>query len=238
MNGHRILRASMWVFASGVAVIAAIVSYSHIYDLGRANGGSILTARLLPLSVDMLIVVGELMLLHEADGKGDRFPLGWVLMLSGIAATLAANVAYGAQFGPIGALIWGWPAYSFVLAASGMIAIVRRAEARASSATGDTAAAGVFPLAGKLSSPLGQPSSPVPSSAEEAAEALLRATHAAGNPVTVNALKTNFGLTLKTAKDIYRRVTSPPPELALAAPPGEPAAPPAELALANGHGTG
>ena len=84
-------------------------------------------ARLLPLSVDMLILVGELMLLHEADTKGRRFVLGWVLVWSGILATLAANVAFGAQFGAAGAVIWGWPAYSFVLAAWGMVAVVKRA---------------------------------------------------------------------------------------------------------------
>ena len=48
-------------------------------------------ARLLPLSVDMLILVGELMLLHQADIKGRRFILGWVLVWSGILATLAAT---------------------------------------------------------------------------------------------------------------------------------------------------
>ena len=80
MNGNKVRRGAMWVLASGVAAIAAIVSYSHIYDLGRAHGGSGTAARLLPLSVDMLIVVGELMLLHEADAKGRRFVLGWVLV--------------------------------------------------------------------------------------------------------------------------------------------------------------
>ena len=127
MSGEQIRRTAMWILASGVAAIAAIVSYSHIYDLGRAHGGTGVPARLLPLSVDMLILVGELMLLHEADAKGRRFVLGWVLVWSGILATLAANVAFGAAFGVAGALIWGWPAYSFVLAAWGMVSVVKRA---------------------------------------------------------------------------------------------------------------
>ena len=129
-DGDKLRRASMWLLAAGVAAIAAIVSYSHIYDLGRAHGGSGTAARLLPLSVDMLILVGELMLLHEADVKGRRFVLGWVLVWSGVLATLAANVTYGAQYGAAGALIWGWPAYSFILAASGMVAVVKRGAAR------------------------------------------------------------------------------------------------------------
>jgi hypothetical protein len=130
LDGDKLRRTSMWVLASGVAAIAAIVSYSHIYDLGRAHGGSGVAARLLPLSVDMLILVGELMLLHEADAKGRRFVLGWVLVWSGILATLAANVSFGAQFGVAGAIIWGWPAYSFILAAGGMVAVVKRGAAR------------------------------------------------------------------------------------------------------------
>jgi hypothetical protein len=130
VDGDKIRRASMWILAAGVAAIAAIVSYSHIYDLGRAHGGSGVAARLLPLSVDMLILVGELMLLHEADAKGRRFILGWVLVWSGILATLAANVTYGAAYGIAGAVIWGWPAYSFILAAGGMVAVVKRGAVR------------------------------------------------------------------------------------------------------------
>ena len=126
LSGNQMRRAAMWILASGVAAIAAVVSYSHIYDLGRAHGGTGVPARLLPLSVDMLILVGELMLLHEADAKGKRFILGWVLVWSGILATLAANVAFGAQFGLVGAVIWGWPAYSFILAAAGMVSVVKR----------------------------------------------------------------------------------------------------------------
>lgn len=147
IDGDRIRRASMWILAAGVAAIAAIVSYSHIYDLGRAHGGSGTAARLLPLSVDMLILVGELMLLHEADTKGRRFILGWVLVWSGILATLAANVSYGAQYGIAGAVIWGWPAYSFILAAGGMVAVVKRGAVRDDdgNADGDLAVTGAPP---------------------------------------------------------------------------------------------
>lgn len=191
----RVQRGSMWLLASGVAAIAAIVSYSHIYDLGRRHGGSGVPARLLPLSVDMLILAGELMLIHEADGKGRRFTLGWVLVWSGILATLAANVAFGAQFGAVGAVIWGWPAYSFILAAGGMVAIVKRGASRPSFVTAKVE----VPQAAQVSSP-------VPSDAESAAEASMRATHAAGNPWTANALATKFGVPRKTATEIRDRV--------------------------------
>jgi hypothetical protein len=181
----------MWLLASGVAAIAAIVSYSHIYELGRAHGGAGTAARLLPLSVDMLIVAGELMLLHEADAKGRRFVLGWVLIWSGILATLAANVTYGAQFGALGALIWGWPAYSFILAAGGMVAIVKRRAAR----DGTQAPADAVPP-------------PVPADAQSAAAAALRATLAAGNPLSGRQLESRFGLTRAEATRVRELVAA------------------------------
>lgn len=192
MNGDRFRRGSMWLLASGVAAIAAIVSYSHIYDLGRAHGGTGVSARLLPLSVDMLILVGELMLLHEADAKGKRFVLGWVLVWSGILATLAANVTYGAQFGVLGALIWGWPAYSFILAAGGMVAIVKRAAARQETDPDPE--------------PPDAPWAALPSDAESAALASLRATLAAGNPWSGRQLETRFGLSRAQATRVRELV--------------------------------
>jgi Protein of unknown function (DUF2637) len=188
MNGGKMRRAFMWLLASGVAAIAAIVSYSHIYDLGRAHGGSGVAARLLPLSVDMLILAGELMLLHEADAKGRRFPLGWLLVWSGILATLAANVTYGAQYGALGALIWGWPAYSFILAAAGMVAIVKR------SASVPPPADAVLPV--------------VPADAQSAALAALRATLAAGNPLSGRQLEARFGLSRAAAARVRELVTA------------------------------
>ena len=180
MTGERFRRGSAWVLASGVAAIAAIVSYSHIYDLGRAYGGSYMAARLLPLSVDLLILVGELMLLHESDARGRRFRPGWALVVSGIAATMAANVTFGAQFGAVGAVIWGWPAYSFVLVAWGMVAMVKRGG--------------------------GMVSSPVPTGAESAALASLRLTLAAGNGWSDNQLQKQFQLTRAQVTRVRQQV--------------------------------
>src|SRR5271157_2173871 len=151
--------------------------------LGRARAAA-------PFSVDMLIVVGELMLLHEADQHGNRFWLGWVLVSSGIAATMAANLAYGARYGITGALIWGWPAYSFVLVAAGMISVMKRAARRQGSA------------------PPGAVPSPVPSDAENAALMALRATVAAGNPLSQNQLMERFGLTRAQATKARQQVTA------------------------------
>lgn len=189
-DGKLLQRGAMWILATAVAGIAAVVSYSHIYDLGRLHGGSGAPGRLLPFSVDMLIVVGELMLLHEADENGHRFWLGWVLVSSGILATMAANLAYGARYGITGALIWGWPAYSFVLVAAGMISVMKRAAGRQGSA------------------PPGAVPSPIPSDAENAALMALRATIAAGNPLSQNQLMERFGLTRGQAAKVRQQVTA------------------------------
>ena len=73
MTGDRLIRASTALVVTAVASFAAVVSYSHIYDLGRAHGQLATAARLLPLSVDGLILAASLVLLHEAR-NGRRAP--------------------------------------------------------------------------------------------------------------------------------------------------------------------
>lgn len=58
--GDRILPARVAVVVLAVAAFAAVVSYSHIYDLRRAHGQTGVAARLLPLSVGWLILARPL----------------------------------------------------------------------------------------------------------------------------------------------------------------------------------
>jgi Protein of unknown function (DUF2637) len=51
VSGGRVIRLGTGAVVCAVAGFAAVVSYSHIYDLGRAHGQTGLAARLLPLSV-------------------------------------------------------------------------------------------------------------------------------------------------------------------------------------------
>jgi hypothetical protein len=78
-----------------VAAFAAVVSYSHIYGLGRAHGQDGTAARLLPLSVDGLILAASLVLLHEARNGRDAPALARLMLWLGISATIGANIAYG-----------------------------------------------------------------------------------------------------------------------------------------------
>ena len=50
MNGDKLIRAAMSAVVVAVAGFAAVVSYSHIFGLGRAHGQDGAAARLLPLS--------------------------------------------------------------------------------------------------------------------------------------------------------------------------------------------
>jgi hypothetical protein len=94
---------------AAVAVIAGIVSYSHIEALGLRTGQTVTDARLLPLAVDGLIVAGSVILL-----AGSR--LGWIGLSLGVAGTLYANVMSGLPRGPLAAAVAAWPAIAFTVA--------------------------------------------------------------------------------------------------------------------------
>lgn len=188
MTGDRAIRVLTAAVVLAVATFAAVVSYSHIYDLGRAHGQDGTAARLLPLSVDGLILAASLVLLHEARNSRQAPALArWMLAL-GVAATVAANVAYGLPYGPLGAVVSAWPAVAFVGSAEMAIMLVRRSRSTAETRQG---------LAGLM---------PVPSDLTGAAEASLRATLAAGNPLSANQLQERFSLTRAQATKLRTTV--------------------------------
>lgn len=94
---------------AAVAVIAGVVSYSHIEALGLATGQSITDARLLPLAVDGLIVAGSVILLAGSW-------LGWIGVALGVGGTVYANVMSGLPRGPLAATVAAWPALAFTVA--------------------------------------------------------------------------------------------------------------------------
>jgi hypothetical protein len=129
VTGDRAIRGATAGVVCAVAAIAAVVSYSHIYDLGRAHGQGGAAARLLPLSVDGLIMAASLVLLHEARHGRSAPALARVMLWLGIAATVGANIAYGTRFGLLGALISAWPAVAFIGSVELVMELVRRARA-------------------------------------------------------------------------------------------------------------
>jgi hypothetical protein len=92
-----------------VAVIAGVISYAHIEGLALAVHQTVTTARLLPFSVDFLIVAGSVILLAGSW-------LGWLGVVPGVAATAFANVESGLPHGGLAATVAGWPAAAFTVA--------------------------------------------------------------------------------------------------------------------------
>jgi hypothetical protein len=186
VTGDRVIRVATAAVVTAVASFAAVVSYSHIYDLGRAHGQAGTAARLLPLSVDGLILAASLVMLHEARNRRPAPALARFALWLGIAATLGANAAYGAPFGPLGVVVSTWPAVSFVLAVEVALGLVRRGRPT--------------PL------PAHEGFGEVPADVVEAAKVSMRATVAAGNPLSVNQLAERFSLTRGTATKVHRAV--------------------------------
>jgi hypothetical protein len=125
------LRRLVYAAVAAVAVFSFIVSYSHIYDLGRSHAQFGAAARLLPLSVDVLIVAASLVLFIQYRETGTPAGLArWLPRLTlyaAIGATVAANVFYGLPFGWLAAVISGWPGAAFVAAVEVGMVIARPA---------------------------------------------------------------------------------------------------------------
>lgn len=126
MSGDKPARMLTGLAVLSVAVIAVAVSFSHIDALALAHGYTTDTARLLPLSVDGLIVASSLTLLTEARAQRGAPGLARFGLILSIAGTLAANVAYGVHFGPVGALVNAWPAAAFIPATEILLGQMRR----------------------------------------------------------------------------------------------------------------
>jgi hypothetical protein len=142
VDGDRVIRTLTAVVVLAVAAIAAIVSYSHIYALGRGHGQDGTAARLLPLSVDGLIAAASLVMLHAArnDITMRKLSLSRIMLALGVGATVAANVAYGLPFGWLGAVVSAWPAVAFVGSVEMAVKFVRDARAVATATAGGTTA--------------------------------------------------------------------------------------------------
>ena len=111
---ERLIRITTALAVVAVAVVAAVISYQHAFELVRSHGESGVTARLLPFTVDGLIWAASMVVL-DASRRGQPVPrlAAWSLG-TGIVATVGANLAHGVGHGPVGALVSAWPALPLV----------------------------------------------------------------------------------------------------------------------------
>jgi len=108
--------AVQWITAAAVAavaVVAAAASYSHMHELAvQAGEGEM--ARVLPLSVDGLVVAATMTLLSARRAGRKAGALPWLALFLGLGASLAANVA-AAEPTVVGRLVAAWPPVALAL---------------------------------------------------------------------------------------------------------------------------
>jgi len=75
-----------------VALVAAVVSYSHMQEVAH-RAGEAWRSYLVPLSVDGLVVAASMMLLTRRRAGLPGGWLAWPALLAGVGASLAANMA-------------------------------------------------------------------------------------------------------------------------------------------------
>ena len=82
-----------WVGVSAVAATAFLASYSHITEVALVGGQSPLVARLLPVSIDGMMVVASVRIAR--DKAVGLIPTGWAKfgLIAGVLVSLACNVA-------------------------------------------------------------------------------------------------------------------------------------------------
>src|SRR5690625_2314286 len=109
-------RWSRWTTIAAVlllAVIAAVVSYSHMYELAQRHGEPAWRAALFPLSVDGMIVASSMALLADARHGRRGGLLPWTLLILGSVASLAANIAV-ADPTLWSRVIHAWPSFALM----------------------------------------------------------------------------------------------------------------------------
>jgi hypothetical protein len=131
----RLIRITTALAVAAVAVVAAVISYQHAFELVRSHGESGVTARLVPFTVDGLIWAASMMVL-DASRRGQPVPqlAAWSLG-SGIVAMVGANLAHGVGHGPVGALVSSWPALALVGSFELLMILIRTGRGRRADVT-------------------------------------------------------------------------------------------------------
>jgi hypothetical protein len=106
----RLIRLTTAAAVATVAAVAAVISYRHAYELVSTHGETGVTARLVPFTVDGLILAASMLILDANRRHRPVPPLARWCLGAGILATIGANLAHGLGHGPMGAVVSAWPA--------------------------------------------------------------------------------------------------------------------------------
>jgi hypothetical protein len=110
---------------AAVGLTAATLSYRHQFELAATHGESPLTARLLPFSIDGLLLAGTLALLYASRHRRGRALTARATVALGVAMTLWANTVHGLAYGLPGVVISGWPPVALIAAVEVLAWMVR-----------------------------------------------------------------------------------------------------------------
>jgi hypothetical protein len=189
----RLIRITTALAVLTVAVIAAIISYRHAYELVRTHGESGATARLVPFTVDGLIWAASMVILDANRRARPVVPplAAWSLGV-GIVATIGANLAHGLDHGPIGALVSAWPAVALVGSYELCMLVIRPADKRPAQLTSMDTESPLAPI----------PKQPAPTAPTDAPtlEHVVRAQHKAGS--SQRAISRDLGIDRRKIKRI------------------------------------
>jgi hypothetical protein len=199
----RLVRWTAVLAVLAVAGVAAWVSYRHCVAVVTAHGEPGPVGRVYPVLIDGLIVAASMVLLDAARHREAAPRLAWWMLAAGIVATLGMNVLAGLPSGWLSAVVATWPALAFVGCYELLMLLVRAAARRARKARQELAPEPVPDAPESL--PDAVPS-PVPTDSQSAALIAMRATTAAGNPLSGRQLETRFGLSRAEATRVRQAV--------------------------------
>jgi hypothetical protein len=131
----RLIRLTTAAAVATVAAVAAVISYRHAYELVSTYGETGVTARLVPFTVDGLILAASMLILDANRHHRPVPPLARWCLGAGIVATIGANLAHGLGHGPIGALVSAWPALALAGSFELLMTLIR-SETRVSATAG------------------------------------------------------------------------------------------------------
>lgn len=134
MNANSAIKAATSASVSIVSIIAAVISYSHIYHVAIGHGQTRLDSSLLPFSVDGLIAAASLTLFYASRNRLDSPLLARVMLGLGVGATIAVNAVFGISSGVLGILLSAWPALAFIGSVELILWVIRAATATAGTA--------------------------------------------------------------------------------------------------------
>ncbi len=120
----KLIRLTMTVAVLALASVSFAVSYRHCFELALRLGEDKGTARIVPLTVDLLLVSSALTGLFCSRYGLPQPRLARFALLLGIGATVTVNVASGLAHGIWAAAFDGWPAVALVISSELLLWVI------------------------------------------------------------------------------------------------------------------